>query len=267
MICGMCAPDSDSGFSTSLYRKRTFPGLYTNFESLSSIQYKVNLISVLIYRAYQICSSYVSFYEQVVKIKRFLQYNRYPIYLINSIIRRFLERQYIVNTKPITVPKLPGFVFLPYLGVFSISLKNKLKKFLSNIYPHIEFRFVFQSSRRIENYFPFKDRAPSHVCSSVVYKVTCSSCQATYYGKTSRHFITRCREHLGINKKGNSIKGISSPIRDHINDTGHSASIEDFCILDKVGNELDLLIHESLLMLRDRPTLNQQNSSIPLCLF
>ena len=32
---------------------------------------------------------------------------------------------------------------------------------------------------------------------------------------------------------------------DHINNTGHSISIEDFCILDKVGNKLDLLIHES----------------------
>ena len=67
---------SDSGFSTNLYRKKTYSGLYTNFESFSPIQYKVNLISVLIYRAYHICSSNVAFHEQVVKIKRFLQYNR-----------------------------------------------------------------------------------------------------------------------------------------------------------------------------------------------
>ena len=35
--------------------------------------------------------------------------------------------------------------------------------------------------------------------SSVVYKFSCSSCKATYYGKTSRHFIVRCREHIGVN--------------------------------------------------------------------
>ena len=103
--------------------------------------------------------------------------------------------------------------------------------------------------------------------SSVVYKFTCSSCQAAYYGKTSRHFVVRCREHLGINKKGISIKSASSSIRDHINETGHAASFDDFCILDKANNNFDLLIHESLLILRDRPTLNQQNSSIPLYLF
>ena len=108
---------------------------------------------------------------------------------------------------------------------------------------------------------------PSLVCSSLVYKFTCSSCKATYYGKTSRHFIVRCREHLGINKKGNSIKGVSSAIKDHINDTGHSASLDCFCIIDNAINELDLLIHENLLILRDNPTLNFQCSSIPLSLF
>ena len=72
----------------------------------------------------------------------------------------------------------------------------------------------------------------------------CSSCKATYYGKTSRHFIVRCREHLGTNKNGKTIKGVSSSIRALINHTGHSASVEDLCILDNVNNELDS--HESL---------------------
>ena len=31
---------------------------------------------------------------------------------------------------------------------------------------------------------------------------------------------------------------------------------EDFCILDNASNELDLLIHKSLLILKDRPILN-----------
>ena len=72
---------------------------------------------------------------------------------------------------------------------------------------------------------------------------------------------------FNIDKKGESIKGVSSPIRDHINDTGHTASIDDFYIIDIASSELDLLINESLFILRDRPTPNQQNSSIPLCLF
>ena len=90
--------------------------------------------------------------------------------------------------------------------------------------------------------------------------------QATYYGKTSRYFVVRCKEHLGTNKKGLNIKSAFSSIRDHINVTGHAASLDDFCILDKANHNFDLLIHESLLILRDRPTLNQQNSSTSLYL-
>ena len=113
----------------------------------------------------------------------------------------------------------------------------------------------------------YKERVSRHLHSSVVYKFTWSSCKATYYGKASRHLIVRCWEHLGINEKGKTIKGVLSSIRDHVHSTGHSASVEDFYILDNVRNELDLLTHESLLIFRDHPTFNQQNSSIPLCLF
>ena len=41
---------------------------------------------------------------------------------------------------------------------------------------------------------------------------------------------------------------------------------KDFSILDRANNEFDLLIHESLLILRYRPVLNSQQSSIPLVL-
>ena len=87
-----------------------------------------------------------------------------------------------------------------------------------------------------------------------------------YRVKTSRNLITRCREHLGVNKAGFRIKGGPSAIGDHINQSGHAASFKDFSILDRANNEFDLLIHESLLILRDRPELNSQQSSIPLVL-
>ena len=44
-------------------------------------------------------------------------------------------------------------------------------------------------------------------------------------------------------------------------------SVNDFSILDRANNDFDLLIHESLLILRDRPELNSQQSSVPLVLF
>ena len=179
----------ENGFTTNLYRKKTFTGLYTHFDSLSPVQYKINLISVLIYRAFHICSSYKAFHSQICNIKQFLQQNRFPAKLIDRIIKRFLNKQYVVDIKPSNVPKLPILLFLPYLGVYSILLKKRLTKFIGKIYPPVDLKIVFQASKPIGRLFPFKDRVPSHICSPVIYKFTCSSCQATYYGKTSCHFI------------------------------------------------------------------------------
>ena len=58
-----------------------------------------------------------------------------------------------------------------------------------------------------------------------------------------------------------------SSIGDHIKQMGHPASLDDFHISSRTDNAFDLLIQESLLIQRDRPILNSQQSSIPLVLF
>ena len=45
--------------------------------------------------------------------------------------------------------------------------------------------------------------------SHLVYRYLCSSCNATYYGKTSWHFFTRAVEHIGIsNLTGKHVKNV-----------------------------------------------------------
>ena len=156
---------------------------------------------------------------------------------------------------------------MPYLGRYSLQIKTKICRIIKQCYPGIQLNVIYRSPERIQSCFPFKDRFPTLIRSSVVYKFQCPGCQASYFGKTSRNLITRCREHLGINKAGQKIKASPSAIGDHISQSGHAASLEDFSVLDRANNEFDLLIHESLLILRDRPSLNSQQSSIPLALF
>ena len=92
-----------NGFATNVYRKKTFTGLYTNFESLSPSKYKVNLVTVLVYRAFHICSSYAHFHDHLCNIKRFLQQNCFPKHLIDKLIKKFLDGQYIPKIRPATV--------------------------------------------------------------------------------------------------------------------------------------------------------------------
>ena len=256
-----------SGFSTTLYRKKTFTGLYTECASLAPNKYKVNLISILIYRAFQICSTYASFHNEIERIKSFLTKNNYPMFLIDRVLKRSLDRKYNARPKRATVPKKPLIFCLPFLGHYSLQLKRNLSRLLDKAYPHIEVKFVFLTTNQIGNFFQFKDRVPTLCCSSVIYKFQCASCSASYFGKTSLHLAVRSREHLSVNKQGKPIVGSFSSVKDHINRTGHAGSLDDFNIIAKASREFDILIFESLLIARDRPSLNSQESSIPLCLF
>ena len=57
-------------------------------------------------------------------------------------------------------------------------------------------------------------------------------------------------------------------IGDNVHATGDPALSANFSILDKAASEFDLLIHESLFIMRDHLSLNLiQNSSIPLYSF
>ena len=143
-----------------------------------------------------------------------------------------------------------------------------VSKLFKKHYPDIKLLTVFTSPKRLSPFFVFKDRLSTLLCSNIIYSYTCSSCNAAYYGKTSRNLMDRCSEHLGINKSGRKINYPSiSSIYQHINSLDHSGSLEDFKIVSKNNNPLDLLIYESLLILKDRPSLNTQQSSIPLVLF
>ena len=51
---------------------------------------------------------------------------------------------------------------------------------------------------RVKSFFTFKDNLPKMLLSGLAYKYKCGGCNATYNGKTKRHFKVRICEHLGI---------------------------------------------------------------------
>ena len=57
-------------FTTSIYRKPTFTGLMSKFYDFAPSEYKENLISTLVCRAFRISSNYFSFHNEIDHIKR-----------------------------------------------------------------------------------------------------------------------------------------------------------------------------------------------------
>ena len=104
--------------------------------------------------------------------------------------------------------------------------------------------------------------------SGLVYQYKCGGCNATYYGKTKRHFKVRICEHLGIShlteKKVKIDNNKLTAIQEHLLCCNYCPSFEDFSILTRESSDFKLRIIESLLIARDKPILNKADSSLPL---
>ena len=105
--------------------------------------------------------------------------------------------------------------------------------------------------------------------SNVVYKFSCGRCNATYYRETCQHLSVRVGKHLGVShltgKKSKSKK--STAVKYHMLFCDHIVSIDDFKILATSDSDFHVMVKESLLISRDEPILNKNETSLPLYLF
>ena len=62
-------------FETSVYRKSTLSGVFTNFKSFIPMTYKFGLLETMLFRRFSICSSYEKFHEEIVKLKEIFKRN------------------------------------------------------------------------------------------------------------------------------------------------------------------------------------------------
>ena len=75
---------SSNKFVTSVYRKPTYTGLLTNYNSFTSPNYKKGLIKTLIDRTFHINSTWSGFHYDILNLKSVLQKNEFPLKLIDK---------------------------------------------------------------------------------------------------------------------------------------------------------------------------------------
>ena len=250
-----------------MYRKKTFTGLMTRFDSSVSKIYKLNLISCLIHRAYNICSSYSHLTQELENIRRLLCQNGFPLNLTDSFIGKKLDTAYKSENPIPDVPKKPLYIVLPYVSEISNSnVRCNVLEIVGKFYPQLELKLIFKNQFSIGSFFQYKDRVPRMLSSNVVYLYTCALCGATYCGETSRHLQTRIAEHQGISSRtGRPLTNTNSTIFNHKFDTGHSVNVNSFEIVQKCKPG-STKIHESIYIHRNKPSLNNSESSVPLAI-
>ena len=260
-------------FITSIYRKKTFSGVYLNFHSFLPNAYKKGLLFTLLHRAYRISSSYVNFHEEIEKLKLIWQKNNFPVYFIDKCIQKFLDKLFVRTNVTKTTPEKERLaIHLPFLGKISKQLKTQLRDIYKTCLPNIKLDIVFHAKNRIRNAFSFKDIIPKELQSLIIYKYKCSICNdACYVGKTKRHYKVRAYEHLGLSiltdKPYKYTKENATSVRKHIADSQHASHLHEFSIIGSANNDYHLRIKESLLISKLKPSLNTQGDSIELVLF
>ena len=258
-----------SAFITSVYRKPTFSGVYTNYNSFLPLIYKTGLIRTLLFRLYTICSDWNMVHSEIEHLKSVMKRNAYPDRLIDTTIKRFLCHLFVNRTA--TPPQQDSRTFqlyLPFLGTLSSKTEKSINKAFKQYLPTCKVKIITSASVRLKSLFKFKDMIPTYLQSGVVYKFECGICNDTYIGETKRHIKTRYCEQLGFSPlTGKPSKPKPSPVQDHLRSCSNTATPESFTIIGRDSNNWHLNIKESLFIRKDRPTLNGQESSVPLKLF
>ena len=264
----------DSTFSTSVYRKKTFSGVLTNWGSCIFIGHKIGTIYSMLHRCYMLCSNYESMHVQFEIVKGIFKQNGYPHYIIDACIMRFLNKIFdpsIQDKNVINDNNSKSIqIVLPYLGQFSLNVKRRLTDLLGKNLENCKLKLIFSSPKKLSNILNFKDRIPIGLSSCVIYKFTCGCCHASYVGKTKRHFRRRVGEHIGHSHlTGKKVKSpMVTSVSQHTQSSHHIAGWEDFEILgyEHSRNDVFLKIKESLLIKLHKPSLTNKTSE-PLKLF
>ena len=156
-----------NGFSTSIFQKAKFSGVFMNFGSFIFETCKTNLIFTLLFRCFTICSDMQSFHLEVEQLQQIFKCNNYPVGLIDQCSKTFLNKIYVSKGILITVPKMDVLIVLPFLAQFSLNLRSRLYNCFNKTLPQCTIKVIFISKHRLSNLFQFKDSIPKELRSHI----------------------------------------------------------------------------------------------------
>ena len=142
------------------------------WDSFVPKSYKKGLVNCLVFRAWKLCSSYVLFHSEILFVKELLMSNGYPANFIDSIVHRFLSKQFS-NTdvmQPYGPHKRRVYLCLPYVGEFATNkFARQIRRLIAKIAPCVELRLVFRAAQKLSCLTRLKSKLNVLSGSGVVY--------------------------------------------------------------------------------------------------
>ena len=91
-------------FTTSVFRKDTFSGVYTNFSTIVVLKHKFGLVHTLLHKSFTIVSNFSKFQFEVETFKKTHHRNAYPTKFVNKCVGKFVNNIFIQKPVFTTVP-------------------------------------------------------------------------------------------------------------------------------------------------------------------
>ena len=238
-------------FESCVFRKSTNTNVVLNMSAVCPMSWKKSLIFGALNRAKIICSNRDLFLEEVENLRVIFWKNGYSNSFFNNIYDIFIHKQ--ASNREVSKDETEErrfFIRIPYVGTISHDFKQKLTKLFYNDL-NVNISPVFNTFK-VSNFFSLKSKTPMLLTSHVVYKFTglCDT-NLTYIGKSKRHLVTRCIEHLSTSHK--------SEIQEHIKvcPICRDSKPEHFEILKKCRTDQECKIYEALFIKTFVPPLNK----------
>ena len=134
-------------------------------------------------------------------------------------------------------------VFIQYRGKVSDNFESSLKKL------KVPCKVIFTLKKLKMDLPSLKPPVEKFFKSHVVYKIYCPRCQSCYVGQTSRHTITRLKEHRR-----------SGPVGTHFKECGVELSMDNVSILYTTSRStFYLMALEALMINEHKPSTNTKD--------
>ena len=108
----------------SCLKIRTF-GYTPRCLCFTSFSYQISLFKCLINRSFKIYNNWNSFHNDIENIKSNLIKNAYPPFLIDKVIKKYLDYKFSSNQNQLKDKSDVHYFKLPYIGNLSHHIKNK----------------------------------------------------------------------------------------------------------------------------------------------
>ena len=140
----------------------------------------------------------LGFHEDIKKLTEILKKNLFPAHLVERVVNQYLTLTCYEYNPPVSVSDATtNFYFkLPYIGPFSVVTLKKVCQFAKCYCNNIDIKvvfFIFQNRQHVQG---VRDPIPHRLCTCVLYKFLCVSCNACSVGETFLHLSTCVREYL-----------------------------------------------------------------------